>query len=160
MPTPSFYSLKTESLDGQPVDLSSYQGKVTLVVNVASMCGYTPQYAGLEKLHGELKDRGFAVLGFPSNDFGGQEPGSSEQIASFCRLNYGVTFPMFHKVVTKTGPTQSPEYALLGQSGELPNWNFGKHLLGKDGKVMAFFPSKVKPEAKELREAIERAFAG
>jgi glutathione peroxidase len=157
MPEGSFYSLKTQTLQGQPADLSTYKGKVTLVVNVASQCGYTPQYEGLEKLHEELKDRGFSVLGFPSNDFGGQEPGTPEEIATFCKKNYGVTFPMFHKVVTKEGTDQSPEYALLGKVGSLPGWNFSKYVVGKDGKVLKFFPHKVKPDAPELRETIEAA---
>src|SRR5688572_32678506 len=103
----SFYDLKTTTLDGKPADLSQYRGKVTLVVNVASYCGYTPQYEGLEALHRELKDKGFAVLGFPSNDFGEQEPDSAEQIAQICKLTYDATFPMFAKVETK-GPNQSP----------------------------------------------------
>ena len=97
------------------------------------------------------------VLGFPSNDFGGQEPGTPEEITSFCRKNYGVTFPLFAKVVTKQGDAQSPIYAFLGRSGKLPAWNFGKYLVGRDGKVVAFFPSDVTPESKELRAAIEAA---
>jgi glutathione peroxidase len=155
----SFYSLKTSTLQGQPADLGQYAGKVTLVVNVASQCGFTPQYAGLEKLHEELQGRGFAVLGFPSNDFGSQEPGSSEEIATFCKKNYGVTFPMFSKLVTKAGPDQSPIYSFLGQGGQLPAWNFSKYLVGKDGKVIGFYPSKVAPESKELRDAIEAALS-
>jgi glutathione peroxidase len=155
----SFYALKTTTLQGQPADLSQYAGKVTLVVNVASQCGFTPQYAGLQKLFDELKGRGFVVLGFPSNDFGGQEPGSPEEIATFCQKNYGVTFPIFSKLVTKAGPGQSPIYGYLGQGGSLPAWNFGKYLLGKDGKVVKYFPSKVTPESPELREAIEAALA-
>lgn len=155
--TMSLYDQKTRSLDGSPVDLSSYRGKVTLVVNVASACGYTPQYAGLEKLHTELKDRGFAVLGFPSNDFGGQEPGTAEQIREFCTTKYSVDFPMFSKVQTKAGEGQSPIYATLGKGGSLPNWNFCKYLVGKDGSVLRFFPSKVAPDDKELRAAIEAA---
>lgn len=155
----SFYDIKTTSLAGQPADLASYKGKVVLVVNVASKCGFTPQYDGLEKLHKELAPRGFAVLGFPSNEFGGQEPGTAEEIASFCKLTYGVTFPMFAKVETKAGPGQSPIYAFLGQSGSLPSWNFGKYVVGKDGKVRAYFPSRVAPDAKDLRDAIEQALA-
>jgi glutathione peroxidase len=155
----SFYSLQTTTLQGKPADLADYAGKVALVVNVASKCGYTPQYAGLQKLHDELKDRGFSVLGFPSNDFGAQEPGTAEEIATFCQKNYGVTFPMFAKVVTKAGEGQSPVYAFLGKGGELPAWNFGKYLVGRDGKVIAYFPSKVAPESKELRDAVEKALA-
>src|SRR5882672_11027587 len=100
----SFYDLKTNTLLGKPADLGAYRGKVTLVVNVASYCGYTPQYKGLEKLHRDLAGKGFAVLGFPSNDFGEQEPGSPQEIAQFCKLTYDVSFPMFAKVVTKPGP--------------------------------------------------------
>jgi glutathione peroxidase len=158
-PGASFYDLKTTSLDGKPADLGSYKGKVTLVVNVASKCGYTPQYDGLEKLHKELAPKGFAVLGFPSNDFGGQEPGTAAEIQEFCKLTYGVTFPMFEKSVTKAGPGQSPIYTYLGQTGNLPAWNFSKYLIGKDGKVIAFYPSKVKPDAPELRDAIAKALA-
>jgi glutathione peroxidase len=153
----SFYDLKTQTLLGKPADLADYRGKVTLVVNVASYCGYTPQYKGLEQLHRELKDKGFAVLGFPSNDFGEQEPGTAEEIATFCRLTYDVTFPMFAKVVTKPGPDQSPVYKLLGATGHLPSWNFGKYVVGKDGKVRAFFPSDVTPDEPALRVAIADA---
>ena len=122
----SFYALKTKTLQGKPADLSQYKGKVTLVVNVASQCGYTPQYTGLEKLHQDMKGKPFEVLGFPSNDFGAQEPGSAEEIATFCKKNYGVTFPLFEKVVTKAGPEQSPIYSFLGQSGlrlQLETWD-------------------------------------
>ena len=152
-----FYSLRTNTLDGKPVDLASYRGKVTLVVNVASECGFTPQYAGLQKLHSELAGRGFAVLGFPSNDFGGQEPGTPAQIRAFCTERYQVDFPLFQKVQTKAGAGQSPIYALLGAGGHLPNWNFCKYLVGKDGKVVGFYPSKVAPEDKTLRAAIDAA---
>jgi glutathione peroxidase len=155
----SFYELKTTTLDGKPADLGQYKGKVTLVVNVASKCGYTPQYAGLEKLHRELKAKGFSVLGFPSNDFGGQEPGTAEEIQQFCKLTYDVSFPMFGKLVTKAGPMQSPIYTYLGATGSLPAWNFSKYVVGKDGKVVAFFPSKVTPESPELRAAIDKALA-
>ena len=153
----SFYDLKTDTLLGKPADLGSYRGKVTLVVNVASKCGYTPQYEGLEKLHRDLSGKGFAVLGFPSNDFGGQEPGTAQEIAEFCRLTYDVTFPMFAKVSTMPGPNQSPIYKFLGTTGNLPAWNFSKYLVGKDGKVLAFFPSEVTPEAPELRSAMAKA---
>ncbi len=151
------YGITTTALDGSPVDLSRFAGTVTLFVNVASQCGLTPQYAGLQKLHEELAPRGFSVLGFPSNDFGSQEPGTADEIKTFCETQYGVTFPMFAKVVTGAGPAQSPIYATLGKSGHLPGWNFGKYLVGKDGKVIAFFPPQVKPGAPELRAAIEKA---
>src|SRR6185295_324568 len=98
----------------------------------------------------EFAAKGFSVLGFPSNEFGGQEPGSPEQIATFCKKNYGVSFPMFSKLVTKPGPDQSPVYAFLTQGGQVPNWNFCKYVIGKDGKVLGFYPSKVAPESKEL----------
>jgi glutathione peroxidase len=153
----SFYELKTSSLLGEPADLGVYRGKVTLVVNVASACGYTPQYKGLEKLHRELSGKGFAVLGFPSNDFGGQEPGTAQEIATFCKLTYDVTFPMFAKLSTVPGPRQSPIYKFLGATGNLPAWNFSKYVVGKDGKVVAFFPSEVTPEAPALRNAIAKA---
>jgi glutathione peroxidase len=155
----SLYDLKVTTLDGRPAELSAYKGKVTLVVNVASQCGFTPQYAGLEKLYRELAPKGVVILGFPSNDFGGQEPGTAEEIGQFCRKNYGVTFPMFAKVVTKKGPDQSPVYAFLGESGSLPQWNFSKYVVDKNGKVEAFFPSRVAPDAPELRAAIEKALA-
>ncbi len=155
----SFYDLKTTTLDGKAADLSQYRGTVSLVVNVASFCGYTPQYKGLEALHRELKGKGFNVLGFPSNDFGEQEPGTEAEIATFCRLTYDVTFPMFGKVVTRPGARQSPVYTFLGRSGNLPAWNFGKYIVDKQGKVVAFFPSDVTPEDPQLRGALQRSLA-
>jgi len=156
----SLYRLTTKTLEGQPADLGAYAGKVALVVNVASQCGYTPQYAGLERLYGDLKQKGFVVLGFPSNDFGGQEPGTAQEIRQFCSINYDVSFPLFDKVVTKAGTGQSPVYAnLQKQSGELPGWNFSKYLVGKDGKVVKFYKSGVKPEDPGLRKDIEAALA-
>jgi glutathione peroxidase len=155
----SFYDLRTTTLAGKPADLAQYRGKVSLVVNVASKCGYTPQYEGLEKLQRELKDKGFNVLGFPSNEFGGQEPGTAQEIADFCRLTYDVTFPMFEKVVTMKGSGQSPVYTFLGQSGNLPAWNFSKYVIDKQGRIVAFFPSSVTPEDPALRAAIARALA-
>jgi glutathione peroxidase len=155
----SFYDLQMKALDGKPGNLSQYKGKVSLVVNVASKCGFTPQYAGLEKLQREMTGKGFNVLGFPSNDFGGQEPGSAQEIATFCRLTYDVTFPMFEKVVTKKGAEQSPAYTFLGQTGKLPAWNFSKYVVDKQGKVVAFFPSEVTPEDPALRAAIAKALA-
>ena len=153
----SFYDMKTSYLDGKPADLGVFRGKVSLAVNVASKCGFTPQYEGLEKLNRELAGKGFAVLGFPSNDFGGQEPGTAKEIAEFCRLTYDVTFPMFSKLVTKPGSDQSPIYRFLGTSGHLPAWNFSKYVIGKDGRIVAFFPSDVTPESPELRRAITKA---
>ena len=154
----SLYRLTTRTLEGQPADLHAYAGKVALVVNVASQCGYTPQYAGLEKLYGELKGRGFVILGFPSNDFGSQEPGSATEIRQFCTLNYEVTFPLFEKVVTKAGPGQSSVYAnLQKQAGELPSWNFAKYLVAKDGRVLKFYKSGITPDDPSLRKDIESA---
>jgi glutathione peroxidase len=154
----SLYRLSAKTLEGQPADLKTYAGRVALVVNVASQCGYTPQYADLEKLYSDLKDKGFVVLGFPSNDFGGQEPGTATEIRQFCSLNYDVTFPLFEKVVTKAGPGQSPVYAnLQKQSGELPSWNFAKYLVNKDGKVLKFYKSGVTPDDAGLRKDIEAA---
>jgi glutathione peroxidase len=157
--SPSFYDLRTAYLDGKPADLGTFRGKVTLAVNVASYCGYTPQYAGLEKLNRELSGKGFAVLGFPSNDFGEQEPGTPVEIGDFCKRTYDVTFPIFSKVVTKSGAGQSPVYKFLGASGHLPAWNFSKYLIGKDGRVVAFFPSAVTPDDPALRAAITKALA-
>ncbi|MCP3097561.1 glutathione peroxidase [Myxococcus sp. K15C18031901] len=154
----SFHDLTANRLDGKPEKLSDFQGKVVLVVNTASECGYTPQYAGLEKLYQDYKDKGVVVVGFPSNDFGGQEPGTSEQIKQFCELRFKVTFPMFEKVKTK-GEGQSPVYAFLSKDHEAPKWNFHKYVVGKDGQVRAGFPSKVTPESDELRKAIDAALA-
>ncbi len=155
----SFYDMPATSLQGKPYDLGQHKGKVTLVVNVASQCGLTPQYKGLQALREDLKGKGFEVLGFPSNDFGKQEPGSAEEIQTFCQKNYGVSFPMFQKLVTKSGPEQSEIYSYLGQTGKLPQWNFAKYLVGKDGKVRQFFDSKVTPEDPALRKAVEQALA-
>jgi glutathione peroxidase len=155
----SLYDIKTTTLDGKPADLGRYRGTVSLVVNVASKCGYTPQYAGLEKLYRELHPKGFNILGFPSNDFAGQEPGTAEEIASFCKLNYDVTFPLFEKVVTRLDPAQSPVYGFLWRSGYLPAWNFAKYVVDKNGQVAAFFPSLVTPDSAQLRAAIDKALA-
>ena len=155
----SFYDLGTAALDGSPTTLKPYAGKVTLVVNVASACGFTPQYAGLEKLQEELGPRGFSVLGFPSNEFGGQEPGTPADIKTFCETSFGVTFPLFTKSETKPGAGQSPVYAFLTRGGSVPNWNFCKYLVGKDGKVVKFYRSKVKPDDAGLRKEIEAALA-
>jgi glutathione peroxidase len=160
MTTNDVYQVSTQTLEGQPVKLDTYRGKVSLLVNVASACGYTPQYAGLQRLHERYGAQGFTVLGFPSNDFGRQEPGSSEEIREFCSSKYRVTFPMFAKVQTKPGAGQSEVYAALARaSGALPTWNFGKYLVGRDGTVVKFFPSNVDPEAPELTSAIEAALA-
>jgi glutathione peroxidase len=155
---PNLYALPAKSLDGSDANLAQYRGKVALVVNVASECGFTPQYAGLEKLWREYKDKGVVVLGVPSNEFGGQEPGGADEIRSFCTKNYGVTFPLLEKVETKKGAGQSPAYQYLtSATGKEPNWNFCKYLVGKDGKVVKFWSSKTTPESAELRGAIDAA---
>ncbi len=150
----SLYDFKVKSLEGKTVDLSIYKGHVVLVVNVASFCGFTPQYAGLEKLYTQYKDAGFFVLGFPANDFGHQEPGSPEEIAHFCHSTYNVTFPMFEKVST-IGSSKAPLYQFLTTGFPEPTWNFCKYLVGKDGKVIKEFPSDVTPESDELNNAIK-----
>lgn len=133
-----------------------YGGKVLLVVNTASKCGFTPQYEGLEALQRKYSARGFSVLGFPSNDFKGQEPGDEAQIQEFCTLTYGVKFPMFQKVVV-TGPDATPLYrSLATATGVSPGWNFHKYLISRDGRVVAQFPSKVTPDDRKLVAAIER----
>jgi glutathione peroxidase len=152
----SFYDLTANTLDGKPAQLSEYKGKVLLVVNTASECGYTPQYAGLEKLYEAYKDKGVVVLGFPSNDFGGQEPGTAADIKTFCEKKYHVTFPMFAKVKVK-GEGQSPVYKFLAEGHGEPKWNFHKYVVGKDGQVRAAFASAVKPDSAELASAIEAA---
>lgn len=139
-----------------PVNLQkTYGGQVLLVVNTASKCGFTPQYDGLEALHNKLKGRGFAVLGFPSNDFRGQEPGSEKEIQEFCRLTYGVKFPMFEKT-SVVGEQASPFYKSLTQStGVAPGWNFHKYLIDRNGNVVASFGSRVKPDDAEMLGKIE-----
>lgn len=154
----SFYDLDAPRLDGTPGTLSGYRGQVVLVVNVASECGYTPQYAGLQGLHEEWNGRGFTVLGFPCNQFGAQEPGGADQIQGFCQRNFGVTFPLFQKVEVK-GPGQSPIYAFLSLEHGEPQWNFHKYLVGRDGQVLAAFKSGVEPDSPELRGALEAALA-
>lgn len=148
------------ALDGSPLDLEQFDNKATLIVNVASRCGLTPQYAGLEELHKRYKDRGFSVLGVPCNQFGGQEPGSPEEIATFCSTTYGVTFPLTEKVDVN-GPDQHPLYAQLteiadseGEAGDV-KWNFEKFLVSPDGQVVARFRPQVTPDAPELLSAIE-----
>jgi len=157
----SLHQFETRTLEGARVSLSEYGGKVALVVNVASECGLTPQYEGLQSLHDEFGPRGFTVLAFPCNDFGGQEPGTPAEIRHFCTSNYHVTFPVFEKVQTLDGPGQSPVYGFLGaKAGALPEWNFGKYLVGRDGRVLGFFGPKVSPADPGLRKAIDEAVAG
>jgi glutathione peroxidase len=165
----SLLSHKMKSLDGKPVDLSQYEGKVVLIVNVASKCGYTKQYAGLEQLHEKYKDKGLVVLGFPCNQFGGQEPGSPEEIAEFCKQNFGVKFDLFEKVTVNDDPKKGekaiPLYKQLTSKEVTPKdpgkveWNFEKFLIGRDGKVAARFRSKVEPNSDEFVKAVEAELA-
>ena len=151
---PSFYDLKAVSLDGETIDMSKYKGKKIIVLNVASKCGYTPQYADWQKFYESNKDQ-VEVLGFPCNQFLGQEPGSSDEIATFCQKNYGVTFPMFDKVDVK-GDQQHAIYQWLtdpsknGWNSEVPSWNFCKYLINEEGKLTHFFGSKIKPDNQEF----------
>jgi glutathione peroxidase len=154
----TLYDLSTDLLDGHLKNLADFKGQVTLVVNTASECGFTPQYEGLEKLHETYKDRGFSVLGFPSNDFGGQEPGTAEQIATFCSTRFHVAFPLFKKVKIK-GEGQSPVFRFVSEAAGEPKWNFYKYLVGKDGHVIKGFSSRVTPQSSELTTAIEAALA-
>jgi len=159
------YDFTLTSIDGQPTQLSTFKGKVVLLVNVASRCGYTPQYTGLEALYEKYKDRGFVIVGIPANNFGGQEPGSNQEIKTFCTAKYHVTFPMMAKVSVK-GSDITPLYAFLTDKGRNPKtggeigWNFTKFLIGTDGSVIGRFDSNVEPESKELTSAVEKALAG
>jgi glutathione peroxidase len=161
---PAALNFKMKTLAGKEVPLSQYQGKVVLMVNVASQCGLTPQYEGLQKLHQEFKDAGLAVVGFPANEFGGQEPGSNEEIAKFCKANYGVDFDMFSKVVVK-GDGQCDLYKFLTSKETNPKfageigWNFEKFLIGRNGEVVARFKPSTAPTAPEVLEAIKRELA-
>jgi glutathione peroxidase len=131
-------------------------GKVVLIVNTASKCGYTPQFEGLERLHRDYQDRGLVVLGFPSNDFGGQDPGSEQQTKEFCRLTYDVGFPMYERTHAKRGKAGPLYQTLAAESGEYPRWNFHKYLLDREGRLIASYPSHVDPSDRRLVEAIER----
>jgi glutathione peroxidase len=159
---PDLASIPLKDINGKDTTLKAYQGKVLLIANVASKCGYTKQYTPLEATHRKYKDQGFAVLGFPCNQFGGQEPGTNEEIKSFCSTKYDVTFPMFDKVNVK-GADQHPLYAVLtGASSPFPGevkWNFEKVLVGRDGKILKRWPSKVSPDSPEVTQAIEAALA-
>lgn len=158
----AFHDLTLHGLDGQDLPLAQFHDKVVLVVNVASRCGLTPQYAGLEKLHQQYRDRGFSVLGLPCNQFAGQEPGSEADIREFCSLNYGVTFPLAAKLEVN-GTGRHPLYRLLaGEGAEFPGdigWNFEKFLVGKDGRVLARFSPRIAPDDPALLKAIEKALS-
>jgi len=156
---PPLLDLKLPTLTEDAASLCRYQGKVLLVVNTASQCGYTPQYEGLEKLYRRYKDRGLVVIGFPSNDFGGQEPGSNKEIAKFCEVNYGVSFPMFAKSAVAKG-TINPFYQRLAQaSNSRPSWNFHKYLVDRKGEKVLAYESAVTPGDREFVIDIERLLA-
>ncbi|MFS8617601.1 MAG: glutathione peroxidase [Solitalea sp.] len=150
-----FHSFKMKTLEGKEIDFSQFRGKKVLIVNTASECGFTPQYEGLEQLYQTYGKQGLVVLGFPANNFGGQEPGSNQEIAAFCQKNYGVSFPMFEKSSVK-GDDKNPVYQWLtsksanGWNEQEPTWNFCKYLIDEKGKLIAFFPSKVEPMSEEI----------
>jgi glutathione peroxidase len=158
-PGGTIYDFVLKDIEGNDVPLDRFRGKVLLVVNVASKCGLTPQYKGLEELYREKKEEGLVVLGFPANDFGGQEPGTEAEIKEFCKTNYGITFPMFSKI-SIIGEGQHPLYRwLIAQSDRQDpiEWNFAKFLIGRDGKVLRRFAPKDAPASPELREAVQQA---
>jgi glutathione peroxidase len=154
------YNFTLNSIDGKPAPLADYQGKVVLLVNVASQCGYTPQYSALEAIYEKYKDQGFVILGFPANNFGAQEPGTNEEIKTFCTRKYSVTFPMYSKISVK-GADQAPLYTYLtketgtGIAGDI-KWNFTKFLVDRGGKVIQRFEPAVTPDSKEVTAAIEK----
>ena len=152
--TNNFHNLKANSIKGEEIDFSEYRNKVVMVINTASKCGFTSQYEGLEELYKEYNDRGLVILGFPSNDFGNQEPADNQEIAKFCKLNFGVSFPMFEKIIVK-GEAKHPVYKFLTESspemyqGEV-GWNFVKFLIDKNGNVRGRFSSMTKPDSKKI----------
>jgi len=158
----TIYDFTVEDIDGNPVSLGDYEGKVVLVVNTASKCGFTPQYEGLQKLYETYQDRGFVILGFPSNNFMGQEPGSEEEIKQFCSLNYNVSFPMFAKISVK-GKNIHPLYDYLTSKRTNPEfagkitWNFNKFLIDREGNIINRFASKIKPEDPDIVDALKAA---
>src|SRR5215471_809111 len=158
----SIYDVPVKDIDGKDTSLKSYKGKVLLIVNVASKCGLTPQYKALEAIHEKYKEKGFTVLGFPCNQFGGQEPGTNEEIKQFCSMNYSVHFPLFDKIDVN-GANRHPLYtALAGKDSPYPGdikWNFGKFLIGRDGKILKRFEPKTTPDSPEVTQAIEAALA-
>ena len=158
----SLYDIKLKDIDGKDTTLAPYKGKVVLIVNVASQCGYTKQYSGLEATYEKYKGKGFVILGFPCNQFGGQEPGSNEEIKKFCSSKFSVTFPLYDKIEVN-GANRHPLYvALAGKDSPFPGnitWNFNKFLIGKDGKILHRYDSKVTPESEELTKDIDAALA-
>jgi glutathione peroxidase len=159
-PCPTMLDHKFLNLMDEPVSLCQFSGKVVLIVNTASECGYTPQYDGLEKLYRRYRDKGFVVLGFPANDFGGQEPGSNKEIAQFCRVNYGITFPVFAKTSVTGANTNALFRDLAAKTGKPPRWNFHKYLLDRMGQPAAVFESSVEPEDRRITGEIERLLIG
>ena len=156
----NIHDIKVKDIDGKDTTLGAYKGKVLLIVNVASKCGYTPQYKGLEALYKKYKDKGLVVLGFPCNQFGKQEPGTNEEIKQFCTSKYDVTFPMFDKIEVNGENRHELYTALAGKDSPFPGdikWNFNKFLIGKDGKIIKRFDSRVAPESEELVKAVEGA---
>jgi glutathione peroxidase len=156
----SLYNIPLKDIDGKSASLKPFEGKVLLIVNVASKCGYTPQYAGLEAIYKKYNDKGFAVLGFPCNQFGSQEPGTGQEIRQFCTSTYQVTFPLFDKIEVNGENRNALYETLAGKDSPFPGnikWNFTKFLVGRDGKILARFDSKVTPESPELTKAIESA---
>jgi glutathione peroxidase len=158
----SMYDFTLKDSKGKDVKLEEFRGRVVMLVNVASKCGYTPQYEGLQKIYERYKDQGFTILGFPANNFGAQEPGTNEEIQEFCRINYGVTFPVFSKISVK-GDDKHPLYKYLTEretnpefAGEI-KWNFNKFLVGRDGRILARFDSGDKPEDAKVTQAVEQA---
>lgn len=158
----SIYDIPVKDIDGKPTTLNAYQGKVLLIVNVASRCGFTPQYTALEATYKKYSDQGFVILGFPCNQFGGQEPGNDEEIKQFCTSKFSVTFPLFDKIDVN-GPNRHPLYEqLAGQNSPFPGdigWNFTKFLIGKDGRILKRFDSKTRPDSPEVVAAVEAALA-
>lgn len=161
VPMNTFYDIEVNTIAGEPVRMEQYKGKVLLIVNTASKCGFTGQYDGLQKLYETYQDRGLVILGFPSNNFMGQEPGTNEEIQSFCTLNYGVTFPLFEKIDVK-GKGQHSLYSYLTSKKTNPefsgkiSWNFNKFLISSDGQIINRFGSRTKPDDSDLMEAIEK----
>jgi len=158
----SVYDFTLDSLTGTPTPIASFKGKVMLMVNVASRCGYTPQYEALQAVYAKYKDQGFVITGFPANNFGGQEPGTNEEIGAFCKSKFGVTFPMFTKISVK-GDDKAPLYKFLTDTAANPQtggeikWNFTKFLVSRDGKIIARFEPAVKPDSPEVISAVEAA---
>ena len=158
----AIYDVPLRNIDGQPTSLEVYRGKVLLIVNVASKCGFTPQYAGLEALYQKYKNQGFTVLGFPCNQFGRQEPGTNEEIKQFCSTTYQVSFPIFDKIEVNGKNRHALYEALAGKNSSFSGriwWNFTKFLIGRDGKILGRFGSRVKPDATKLVQAVKSALA-